>query len=100
MRGASFAQAASWSARIGVAKLPNLGVSIDAKAFKVAVAFRLASYHDTAYAAEVLFNGQDCGDRSGGVPISILPVCLNVALPCTIQVGERDKPAPKRLPAP
>ena len=100
MWSTSFAQRGFGPARVRVAELADLGVLVDAESFKVAVAFHLSGSHNATHSPEALFYRQDSRDRARRFPFSILPVSLNVALPCAVQVGERDKPALKTIPAP
>jgi len=96
----SFAQRGFGSARLRVAEPTDLGVLVDAESFKVAVAFHLAGSHNATHSPEALLYRQDCGDRTRRFSFGVLPVSLSAALPCAVQVGERDKPALKTIPAP
>jgi len=87
-------------ARVRVAEPPDLGVLVNAESFKVTVAFHFTGAHDTTHAPEALFDRQHRGDGSGCLAFGVFPVRLNVALPCAVQVGKRNKPALKTLPAP
>ena len=100
MGSASLSEGGLRPTRVRVAELANLRLVVDAESLQVTMALHFAGAHDTTYASEALVDGQYCGDGTKCLAFGVLPVCLNVTLPCAVQVGKWDKPTLKTFPLP